>query len=99
MHRERDNAKEMKAKTESFAWIIRNLVSCRREAEKMELSDLSQLINLAIFQTALEWEGVEPARCGKDDHLESLLRLKMKLAYSESDENVLVLNSKTAGEV
>lgn len=83
----------------SFAWMIRTLVTCRRQAEKMDLGDLSHLINMAIFQTALEWEGVEPGENGRDDHLESLLRLKMKLAYSESDENVVVLNSKTAGEV
>ncbi|TDH38987.1 hypothetical protein E2A64_07835 [Pseudohoeflea suaedae] len=82
-----------------FAWMIRTLVSCRREAEKMGLEDLSQLINLAIFQTALDWEGIDPAPSGKNDHLESLLRLKMKLAYSQTDENVVVLNSKTAGEV
>jgi hypothetical protein len=87
------------ASADRFAWMIRALVGCRCEAEKMELADLSRLINLAIYQTALEWEEREPARRGKDDHLESLLRLKMKLAYSESDENVVVLNSKTAGEV
>ena len=87
------------ASADTFAWMIRTLVGCRREAERMELGDLSRLINLAIFQTALEWEDLEPSKRGKDDHLESLLRLKMKLAYSESDENVVVLNSKTAGEV
>lgn len=65
----------------------------------MELGDLSHIINLAVFQTALEWEGIDPGPSGKNDHLESLLRLKMRLAYSDTDENVVVMNPKTAGEV
>lgn len=82
--------------TDSFGWIIRTLVNCRREAERMDLGDLSRIINMAIYQTALEWEGQEPA--DEDDHLEALLRLKMKLAYSETESNIVVLNPKTAGE-
>lgn len=85
--------------TDSVAWIIRTLANCRREADKLELRDLSKLLSMAIFQTALDWENWEPGGNSEDDHLEHLLRVKMKLAYSESDDNIVVLNSKTAGEV
>lgn len=81
----------------SYAWIIRTLVTCRDEAERLNLGDLSHLINMAVLQTALDWEGKEPADC-KETSLDSLLRLKMKLAFSERNDNVVVLNSKTAGE-
>jgi len=86
-------------KSDSYAWIIRTLAVCRREADKMELADLSRLLNMAIFQAALDWESQDPGGNSDDDHLEHLLRLKMKLAYSESDENIVVLSPKTAGEV
>ncbi|PWW03444.1 hypothetical protein DFR52_101124 [Hoeflea marina] len=82
---------------EAFAWIIRTLVNCRQEAERLNLADLSQVINMAVLQTALDWEGKEPAT-GKETGLEALLRLKMKLAFSERSDNVVLLNSKTAGE-
>lgn len=82
---------------EAFAWIIRTLVNCRQEAERHDLKDLSKVINMAVLQTALDWEGKEPAT-GKETGLESLLRLKMKLAFSERSDNVVLLNSKTAGE-
>lgn len=82
---------------DSFATIIRTLVKCRNEADQLELRDLSYLINMAVFQTALDWEAHEPSRSQETD-LDSLLRLKMKLAFSERNDNVVVLNSKTAGE-
>lgn len=77
---------------ESFAWIIRTLVNCRQEADRLQLGDLSQIINMAVLQTALDWEGIEPSR-DKTGNLETLLRLKMKLAYAERDDNVLVLDT------
>lgn len=86
-------------RADSFAWIIRTLANCRREADQMELDDLSKLLNMAIFQTALDWESREPGGDNANDHLEQLLRVKMKLAYSEADGSIVVLNSKTAGEV
>lgn len=81
------------ANAESFAWIIRTLVNCRQEADRLQLGDLSQIINMAVLQTALDWEGIEPSR-EKTGNLEALLRLKMKLAYSERDDNVLVLGTR-----
>jgi hypothetical protein len=48
---------------------------------------------MAVLQTALDWEGIEPSR-EKTGNLEALLRLKMKLAYSERDDNVLVMNTR-----
>lgn len=81
----------------SFAWIIRTLVTCREEADRLELSDLSHLINMAVLQTALDWEGKEPSH-NSEASLDALLRLKMKLAFSERSDNVVLLNSKTAGE-
>ena len=81
----------------SYAWIIRTLVTCREEAARLELGDLSHLINMAVLQTALDWEGDEPSGCD-DTKLDQLLRLKMKLAFSERSDNVVLLNSKTAGE-
>jgi hypothetical protein len=81
----------------SYAWIIRTLVTCREEADRMQLNDLSRLINMAVLQTALDWEGEEPSKVS-NTNLEALLRLKMKLAFSERSDNVFVLNSKTAGE-
>jgi hypothetical protein len=83
--------------TGSYAWIIRTLVTCRDEADRLKLDDLSRLINMAVLQTALDWEGDEPSRVSETS-LEGLLRLKMKLAFSERGDNVIVLNSKTAGE-
>ncbi|WP_422373439.1 hypothetical protein [Hoeflea sp.] len=85
------------AETGSYAWIIRTLVTCREEADRLKLESLSSLINMAVLQTALDWEGEEPTR-GKETNLEALLRLKMKLAFSERSDNVVLLNSKTAGE-
>lgn len=82
---------------EGFAWMIRTLVSCRQEAERLDLMDLSKVINMAVLQTALDWEGKEPAT-GNETGLEALLRLKLKLAFSERSDNVVLLNSKTAGE-
>ncbi|MCC0033798.1 MAG: hypothetical protein H6887_00870 [Hoeflea sp.] len=87
----------MTADTNTYAWIIRTLVTCREEADRLKLCDLSRLINMAVLQTALDWEGEEPSRVS-DSNLEALLRLKMKLAFSERSDNVFVLNSKTAGE-
>jgi hypothetical protein len=81
----------------SYAWIIRTLVTCRQEADRLKMGDLSRLINMAVLQTALDWEGEEPSAVS-DTNLEALLRLKMKLAFSERSDNVFVLNSKTAGE-
>jgi len=81
----------------SFAWIIRTLVTCREEADRLKLGDLSHLINMAVLQTALDWEGEEPSK-GTETSLDALLRLKMKLAFSERSDNVVLLNSKTAGE-
>jgi len=81
----------------SYAGIIRTLVTCREEADRLKLGDLSRLINMAVLQTALDWEGNEPSKLS-DTNLETLLRLKMKLAFSERSDNVVVLNSKTAGE-
>ena len=81
----------------AYAWIIRTLVTCREEAERIDLKDLSNLINMAVFQTALDWEGRDPAD-GAKTSLDALLRLKMKLAFSERSDNVVLLNSKTAGE-
>jgi hypothetical protein len=81
----------------SYAWIIRTLVTCREEADRLRLGDLSHLINMAVLQTALDWEGEEPSRC-TETSLDALLRLKMKLAFSERSDNVVLLNSKTAGE-
>ena len=81
----------------SYASIIRTLVSCREEADRLKLGALSKLINMAVMQTALDWEGNEPSKVS-DTSLEALLRLKMKLAFSERSDNVVVLNSKTAGE-
>ena len=81
----------------SYAWIIRTLVTCREEADRLHLGDLSHLINMAVLQTALDWEGEEPSK-GTETSLDALLRLKMKLAFSERSDNVVLLNSKTAGE-
>ncbi|WP_035521119.1 hypothetical protein [Hoeflea sp. BAL378] len=81
----------------SYAWIIRTLVTCREEADRLKLGDLSNLINMAVLQTALDWEGEEPSN-GNETSLDALLRLKMKLAFSERSDNVVLLNSKTAGE-
>ncbi len=81
----------------SYAWIIRTLVTCREEADRLKLGDLSNLINMAVLQTAMEWEGQEPSK-GSETSLDALLRLKMKLAFSERSDNIVVLNSKTAGE-
>jgi len=81
----------------SYAWIIRTLVTCREEADRLRLNDLSRLINMAVMQTALDWEGEEPSEVSGAS-LEALLRLKMKLAFSERSDNVVLLNSKTAGE-
>ncbi len=63
----------------------------------MQLNDLSRLINMAVLQTALDWEGEEPSR-SDETSLDALLRLKMKLAFSERSDNVVLLGSKTAGE-
>ncbi|MDP3522957.1 MAG: hypothetical protein Q8S27_00150 [Hoeflea sp.] len=81
----------------SYAWIIRTLVTCREEADRLRLTDLSHLINMAVLQTALDGEGEEPSK-GTETSLDALLRLKMKLAFSERSDNVVLLNSKTAGE-
>jgi hypothetical protein len=81
----------------SYAWIIRTLVTCRDEAERLKNNDLSHLINMAVLQTALDWEGSEPSK-GSETNLDALLRLKMKLAFSERSDNIVLLNSKTAGE-
>ncbi|MDF1607135.1 hypothetical protein PZ897_02995 [Hoeflea sp. YIM 152468] len=81
----------------SYALIIRTLVTCREEAERLNLRDLSNLINMAVWQTALDWEGQEPSKAAETS-LDALLRLKLKLAFSERSDNVVLLNSKTAGE-
>ena len=87
----------MTSDADSYAWIIRTLVTCREEADRLKLCDLSRFINMAVLQTALDWEGKEPSQVS-DTSLEALLRVKMKLAFSERTDNVFVLNSKTAGE-
>ena len=81
----------------SYAWIIRTLVTCREEADRLKHGELSHIINMAVLQTALDWEGEEPSN-GTETSLDALLRLKMKLAFSERSDNVVLLNSKTAGE-
>lgn len=81
----------------SYAWIIRTLVTCRDEADRLDLGDLSHLVNMAVLQTALSWEAAEPSKAAGTS-LDALLRLKMKLAFSERSDNVVLLSTKTAGE-
>jgi hypothetical protein len=53
---------------------------------------------MAVLQTALDWEGEGALARQYETSLDALLRLKMKLAFSERSDNVVLLDSKTAGE-
>jgi hypothetical protein len=76
---------------ERFAGLIGNLASCGQEARRLELDFLGHLINMAVMEAALEWDGgrvvpLEPAM-----RLEQLLNLKIRTALGMAGANVVTL--------
>ncbi|MBW3098786.1 hypothetical protein [Pseudohoeflea coraliihabitans] len=81
------------AETEAYSELIKSLASCRHAADRMNLTDLSRLIELAIYQTAMDWEGAEPGP--QDMDFSALLRLKLRCAYANVDDNVAVMAERS----
>jgi hypothetical protein len=76
---------------ERFSRLIRDLASCGQEANQLGLEFLGHLINMAVMETALEWDGgrivpLEPAM-----RLEQLLNLKIRTALGMAGGNVVML--------
>ena len=76
---------------ERFASLIQDLVACGQAARQLELEFLGHLINMAVMEAALEWDGgrvvpLEPAM-----RLEQLLNLKIRTALGMAGGNVVML--------
>ena len=76
---------------ERFSRLIQDLASCGQEARQLGLEFLGHLINMAVMEAALEWDGgrvvpLEPAM-----RLEQLLNLKIRTALGMAGGNVVML--------
>jgi len=76
---------------ERFADLIRTLVSSSQEAGHLGLDFLVHLINMAVMEAALEWDGgrIVPREPGQ--RLEQLLNLKIRTALGMAGGNVVTL--------
>lgn len=80
---------------QQFQALIRKLVSCQQDAGRMGLGFLSQLINMAVLETALEWDGGRRLTGDPSARLEQLLNLKIRTALGGGGGNVLTLARAT----
>jgi hypothetical protein len=82
----------MSERDERFARLIQNLVSSGHEARQLGLDFLGHLVDMAVMEAALEWDGgrvipKEPAM-----RLEQLLNLKIRTALGLAGGNVVTLS-------
>jgi hypothetical protein len=77
------------ATNENFAELIRALVSCQQQAARLSLDFLVQLINMAVLEAALQWDGGGQIPPEGDLQLERLLRLKIRVALAGAGENLV----------
>jgi hypothetical protein len=82
----------MSERDERFARLIQSLVSSGQEARQLGLDFLGHLVDMAVMEAALEWDGgrvipKEPAM-----RLEQLLNLKIRTALGLAGGNVVTLS-------
>lgn len=77
---------------QQFQALIRKLVSCQQDAGRLGLIFLGQLLNMAVLETALEWDGGRNAGADPSMRLEKLLNLKIRTALGSGGGNVLALS-------
>lgn len=76
---------------QQFQALIRKLVSCQQDAGRLGLGFLSQLVNMAVLEAALEWDGGRRIAGDPSTRLEQLLNLKIRTALGGGGGNVLTL--------
>ena len=76
---------------ERFSELIRNLVSSSQEAGRLGLDFLVHLINMAVMEAALQWDGGRVVPQDPAQRLEQLLNLKIRTALGLTGGNVLML--------
>ena len=76
---------------ERFAKLIRSLVSSGQEAGQLGLEFLVHLINMAVMEAALEWDGGRVIPREPAMRLEQLLNLKIRTALGMVGGNVVTL--------
>ena len=76
---------------ERFAGLIRNLASCGHEAHELGLEFLAHLVNMAVLEAALEWDGGRVVPREPAMRLEQLLNLKIRAALAMAGGNVVML--------
>jgi hypothetical protein len=76
---------------ERFARLIRSLISSGQEAEQLGLGFLAHLVNMAVMEAALEWDGGRIVPRDPGQRLEQLLNLKIRTALSMVGGNIVTL--------
>jgi len=76
---------------ERFAALIRNLASCGQEARQLGLEFLAHLMDMAVMEAALEWDGGRVVPREPAMRLEQLLNLKIRTALGMAGGNVVML--------
>jgi hypothetical protein len=76
---------------ERFSRLIQSLVSSGQEASLLGLDFLGHLINMAVMEAALEWDGGRVVPREPAQRLEQLLILKIRTALGMVGGNVVTL--------
>jgi hypothetical protein len=81
----------MSERDERFARLIQGLVANGQEARQLGLEFLGHLVDMAVMETALEWDGGRVVTKEPAMRLEQLLNLKIRTALGMAGGNVVTL--------
>ena len=76
---------------ERFAKLIQGLVASGQEARRLDLVFLGHLVDMAVMEAALEWDGGRVIPNEPALRLEQLLNLKIRAALGMTSGNVVTL--------
>jgi hypothetical protein len=76
---------------ERFAKLIQGLVASGQEARQLGLVFLGHLVDMAVMEAALEWDGGRVVPNEPALRLEQLLNLKIRTALGMAGGNVVTL--------
>lgn len=75
----------------AFAELVAGLTRCQGEAKTLGLDFLADLIGAAAIEAALQWDGGGRALAAEPDRLDTLLRMKLRIATARSGRNIVHL--------
>ena len=73
-----------------MAELIRSLAACQQMAGRLGLAFLADLLSAVLLEAALQWDGGADALADPSMRLDTLLRLKLRLALAKAGSNVIV---------